>query len=152
MLCKEVDYMLNIETKKLKRKIEMIGRFTNTTPIINNGYVKNITGTNVAYVMPHIIVIKNNKYLMFDECDDTYVNTFKIKISFKDLEGKSHKKITNIYNKENILGKTWKDLIRIIPIKDNDRFKSNQLELAIITINLSNIKGINGTPLYKQIK
>ena len=128
----------------------MIGRFT--TPIINNGYVKNITGTNVAYVMPHIIVIKNNKYLMFDECDDVYVNTFKSKISFKDLEGKSHKKITNIYNKENILGKTWRDLIRIIPIKDNDRFKSNQLELAIITINLSNIKGINGTPLYKQIK
>ena len=85
--------MLNIETKelkisdKLKRKIEMIGRFTNTTPII-----------------------------MFDECDEVYVNTFKSKISFKDLEGKSYKKITNIYNKENILGKTWKDLIRIIPI------------------------------------
>ena len=71
----------------------MIGRFTNTTTIINNGYVKNITGSNVAYVMPHIIIIKNNKYLMFDECDDTYVNTFKIKISFKDLEDKSHKKI-----------------------------------------------------------
>ena len=71
---------------KLKRKIEMIGRFTNTTPIINNGSIKNITGTNVAYVMPHIIVIKNNKYLMFDECDDVYVNTFKNKIVFKDLE------------------------------------------------------------------
>ena len=40
--------MLNIETKelkisdKLKRKIEMIGRFTNTTPIINNDSIKNI--------------------------------------------------------------------------------------------------------------
>ena len=53
--------MLNIETKelkisnKLKRKIDwLLGRFTNTTPpIINNGCVKNITGTNVAYVMPH---------------------------------------------------------------------------------------------------
>ena len=84
--------MLNIETKelkindKLKRKIEMIGRFTYTTPIINNGRVKNITGTNIAYVMPHIIVIKNNKYLMIDECDDVYVNTLKSKISFKDLE------------------------------------------------------------------
>ena len=84
--------MLNIETKelkindKLKRKIEMIGRFTNTTPIINNGSIKNITSTNVAYAMPHIIVIKNNKYLMFDECDDVYVNTFKSKILFKDLE------------------------------------------------------------------
>ena len=84
--------MLNIETKELKisnnlkRKIKLIGKFTNTTPIINNGYVKNITGANVAYVMPHIIVIKNNKYLMFDECDDVYVNNFKSKISFKDLE------------------------------------------------------------------
>ena len=68
--------------------------------------------------MPHIIVIKNNKYLILDECDDVYVNTFKSKISFKDLEGKSNKKITNIYNKENILGKTWRDLIRILPIKN----------------------------------
>ena len=76
----------------------MIGRFTNTTPII-----------------------------MFDECDEVYVNTLKSKISFKDLEGKSYKKITNIYNKENILGKTWRDLIRIILTKDNDKFKSNKL-------------------------
>ena len=81
--------MLNIETKelkisdKLKRKIDMIGRFKNTAPNINNGCVKNITGTNVAYIMPHNIVIKNNKYLMFDECDDVYVNTFKSKITFK---------------------------------------------------------------------
>ena len=103
--------MLNIETKelkisdKLKRRIEMIGWFINTTPIINNGSIKNITGTNVAYVMPHIIVIKNNKYLMFDECDDVYVNTFK----------------------------------------------SNKLELGIVTINLSNIRNPDGTQLYKNI-
>ena len=71
----------------------MNGRFTNTTPIISNDSIKNITGANFAYVMPHIIVIKNNKYLMFDECDDVYVNTFKNKISFKDLEGKNHKKL-----------------------------------------------------------
>ena len=31
-------------------------------------------------------------------------------------------------------------IIRIIPIKDNDKFKSNKLELGIITINLSNIR------------
>ena len=149
--------MLNIETKelkisdKLKRKIEMNGRFTNTTPIISNYSIKNITGTNVAYIMSHIIVIKNNKYLMIDESDDNYVNTFKIKISFKDLEGKNHKKITNIYNKENILGKTWRDLIRIIPIKDNNKFKSNKLEPEVITINLSNIRSTDGTQLYKNI-
>ncbi len=42
-------------------------------------------------------------------------------------------------------------IIRVIPIKDNDRFKSDQLKLGIITINLSNIKGIDGTPLYESI-
>ena len=42
-------------------------------------------------------------------------------------------------------------IIRVIPIKDNDKFKNNKVELGIITINLSNIKGINGTPLYKNI-
>ena len=95
--------------------------------------------------------MKNNKYLMFDESDDNYVNTFKIKISFKDLEGKSHKKITNIYNKENILGKNWKDLIRIIPIKDNNKFKSNKLEVGGITINLSNIRSTDGTQFATYI-
>ena len=42
-------------------------------------------------------------------------------------------------------------IIRVIPIKDDDKFKNNQLQLGVITINLSNIKGIDGTPLYKNI-
>ena len=69
--------MLTIETKelkisdKLKRKIDMIGRFTNTTPQVNNGCIKNIISTNVAYVMPHIIIFNNTKNLMFNDCNDT---------------------------------------------------------------------------------
>ena len=42
-------------------------------------------------------------------------------------------------------------LLRIIPIKDNDKFKSNKLELGVITINLSDIRSTNGTQLYKNI-
>ena len=132
--------MLNIETKelkindKLKRKIEMIGRFTNTTPIINNGYVKNITGTNVAYVMPHIIVIKNNKLKeMYD------INYYEV-IPNKDFTNLSFMPKNDI-----------EKIIRIIPIKDNDKFKSNKLELGVITINLSNIRSTDGTQLYKNI-
>ena len=41
---------------------------------------------NEVIISGNINVIKNNKYLMFDECDDVYVNNFKSKISFKDLE------------------------------------------------------------------
>ena len=46
--------MLAIETKELKisdslrKKVLMIGKFTNTKPIITNGSIINIKGTNVA--------------------------------------------------------------------------------------------------------
>ena len=40
-------------------------------------------------------------------------------------------------------------IIRIIPIQDNDKFKSNKLELGIITINLSNIRSPDGHSYIK---
>lgn len=67
----ESDYMLTIETKKLniseklKKKVDMICKF--------------------AYVKPHIITINEIDYLMFDECDDIYINGYDKKIKFKDL-------------------------------------------------------------------
>ena len=42
-------------------------------------------------------------------------------------------------------------IIRIIPIKDDDKFKNSQLKLEVITINLSNIRSSDGTLLYKNI-
>ena len=42
-------------------------------------------------------------------------------------------------------------IIRIIPIKDDDKFKNSQLKLGVITINLSNIRSSDGTLLYKNI-
>ena len=49
--------MLQIETKEikiseeLKRKIEMIGRFTNTKPIIKNGSVGNIKSDSKNFLI-----------------------------------------------------------------------------------------------------
>ncbi len=84
--------MLAIETRELnisstlKKKIEMIGKFTNTKPIIKNGCVKSVMNTNIAYAMPHIVRFKDINYLIFDECEDVYVNDMHHKIKFKDLE------------------------------------------------------------------
>jgi len=90
--------MLTIETKELeisvelKRKVEMICKFACAKPTITNGNIKSIKGTNIAYVKPHIVKINNINYLMFDECDDIFVNGYDIKIKFKDFESyiKSH--------------------------------------------------------------
>ena len=94
----ESDYMLTIETKELEiskgllKKVEMICKFACVKFTISNGNIKNIKGTNIAYVKPHIIKINNIDYLMFDECDDIFVNGCDEKIKFKDFETyiKSH--------------------------------------------------------------
>ncbi len=84
--------MLQVETKEikiseeLKRKIEMICRFTNTKPTIKNGSIRNIKGTNIAYVEPHQIIIKDNMYLIYDESDIVFINNLYNSIYLKDLE------------------------------------------------------------------
>ena len=65
--------MLTIETKELEiskdllRKDEMICKFACVKPTITNENVKNIKETNIAYVKPHIIKIKNIDNLMNDD-------------------------------------------------------------------------------------
>lgn len=84
--------MLTIETKELeisenlKKKVDMICKIACVKPKYKNGNIKSIKNTNIAYVRPHIITIKNNDYLIFEECDDIYVNGYNEKIKFKDLE------------------------------------------------------------------
>ena len=84
--------MLTIETKELKisdelkRKVEMIYRFACVKYEFINGNIKSIKNTNIAYVKPHVLKIKNNDYLIFEECDDIFINGYNKKIKFKDLE------------------------------------------------------------------
>lgn len=73
---------MTIETKelviseKLKRKVEMICRFAYVDYTITNGNIKSIKNTNIAMVKPHIVKIKGIDYLIFDECDDIFINVW----------------------------------------------------------------------------
>lgn len=83
---------MTIETKELKiseelkRKVEMVCRFTNVKYTIINGNIKSIKNTNIAMVKPHIVKIKGIDYLIFDDCNDIFINGYKEKIKFKDFE------------------------------------------------------------------
>ncbi len=83
---------MTIETKELviseelKRKVEMICRFANIKYTIINGNIKSIKNTNIAMVKPHIVKIKGIDYLIFDDCDDIFINGYKEKIKFKDFK------------------------------------------------------------------
>ena len=83
---------MTIETKEilmseeLIRKIEMICRFAYVEYKFINGNIKSIKNTNIAYVKPHILKVKNNDYLIFEEYDEVFINGYNEKIKFKDLE------------------------------------------------------------------
>ena len=82
---------MKVEVKELKisnelqRKIDMICRFVGVSSNLTRGCVKNIKGTNIAYVKPHILSVNGNDYLLFEECDDVFINGYSKSIKLKDL-------------------------------------------------------------------
>lgn len=83
---------MKVEVKELKisnelqKKIDMICRFAGVSSNLTSGCVKNIKGTNIAYVKPHILSVNGNDYLLFEECDDVFINGYSQSIKLKDLE------------------------------------------------------------------
>ena len=69
--------------ESLKRKLELICEFAKTTPTIINGNIRKIDKTNLTYIEPHRIYIKNNLYLAFNYSSEIYVNSLgkKVKLS-----------------------------------------------------------------------
>ena len=70
----------------LKKKLEFIGSFCNSSVEIENGSLRTIEHTNLAYVEPHKIVIKGIIFLAFNYETSIYVENLNNKILIKDLE------------------------------------------------------------------
>jgi len=84
--------MLEIEekelviNKELKRKIEIICRFCNAKATFFNGGIRNIKGTNIAYLKPHTVAINEITYLLIDNLNDIFIENLNNKISINELE------------------------------------------------------------------
>ena len=72
--------------KELKKKIEFVCDFCNTTPTFINGNIRNIDRTNLSYIEPHRIIIKGITFLAFNYSKTLYINNLSNKIEIKDLE------------------------------------------------------------------
>lgn len=72
--------------ESLKKKIEFICSFCNTTPIIENGSLRTIERTNLVYVEPHRIIIKGITFLAFNYETSIYVEDLSKRLLIKDLE------------------------------------------------------------------
>ena len=84
--------MVNITKKELeidnelKKKIEFICSFCNTTPTIINGDIRKINKTNLNYIEPHRIIIKGVTFLAFNYSNEIFVENLSQRINLADLE------------------------------------------------------------------
>ena len=84
--------MINIITKRLefedelKRKIEFICDFCNTTPKFINGSIRKIDNTNLSYIEPHRIIINDITFLAFNYSTEIYIKNLSKKIQITELE------------------------------------------------------------------
>ena len=84
--------MINIITQEvpiddeLKARIEFICQFANTKPTIINGSVRKIDKTNLSYIEPNKIIIKNNTFLAFNYSKEIYISNLTKKIKLSELQ------------------------------------------------------------------
>ena len=72
--------------ESLKRRLDIICDFCNTTPKIINGSIRKIDKTNLSYIEPHRIIIKNITFLAFNYSTDVYIKNLKNKIKLSELQ------------------------------------------------------------------
>lgn len=72
--------------KGLKQRLEFICNFCKTTPTFINGSIRKIDKSNLQYVEPHRIIIKNITFLAFNYSNDIYIKNLSNKIRLTELE------------------------------------------------------------------
>ncbi|MCF0124658.1 MAG: hypothetical protein HUJ68_02690 [Clostridia bacterium] len=71
--------------KELRSKIEWACTFSNCEPKITNGNLRMVEKTNLAYVEPHKVIIKDKLYLFFNEHEYFYINSLSNKYPISQL-------------------------------------------------------------------
>ena len=72
--------------ESLESRLRVICDFCNTTPTIINGSIRKVDKTNLSYIEPHKIIIKNNVFLAFNYSNEIYINNLSRKIKLNELE------------------------------------------------------------------
>ncbi len=70
----------------LKQRIEFICEFSKVTPIFINGSIRKLGKTNLTYIEPHRVIIKNTTFLVFNYSNDVYISNLYKKIKLSELE------------------------------------------------------------------
>ena len=70
----------------LKQRLEFICEFAKGPPTFINGSIRKLEKTNLTYIEPHRVVIKNIILLVFNYSNDVYISNLTKKIKLSELE------------------------------------------------------------------
>ena len=85
IVIKIITQELEIESN-LKQRLEFICEFCHIKPTIINGSIRKIDKTNISYIEPHRVIIKNITFLVFNYSNDIYISNLVNKIRLSELE------------------------------------------------------------------
>ena len=72
--------------KSLKQRLEFICEFSKVTPTFVNGSIRKIDKTNISYIEPHRVIVKDTTFLVFNYSNDVYISNLYQKIKISELE------------------------------------------------------------------
>ena len=72
--------------ESLRQRLEFICEFAKSNAIFINGSIRKIDKTNISYVEPHRVIVKNITLLVFNYSNDIYINNLAKKIKLSELE------------------------------------------------------------------
>ncbi len=84
-MIKIITQELEIESN-LKQRLEFICVFCHIKPTIINGSIRKIDKTNLSYIEPHKIIVKDTTFLALNYSTDIYVGSLNKKIQLVELE------------------------------------------------------------------
>lgn len=70
----------------LNKRVRNILMILNLKGKLEEGNIISISKTNLSYIAPHKLKIKDITYLFFNDCDDDYIDSLENKILFKKLQ------------------------------------------------------------------
>ena len=70
----------------LKKRLEFICEFSKVTPTFITGSIRKIENTNLTYIEPHRVIVKNITFLVFNYSNDVYISNLSKKIKLSELE------------------------------------------------------------------
>ena len=84
-MIKIITQELEIESN-LKQRLEFICEFCHIKPTIINGSIRKIDKTNLSYIEPHRVIVKDTTFLAFNYSTDIYVGSLNKKIQLVELK------------------------------------------------------------------